>query len=94
MNESGWRYPDSLDYVRRCGIKGEDSRGDLQICMRWYKGDTDRISLLEQGIKYYRRQYDRYNDWYKARYAYARGNWKDPSEWTELEKTFMYKFNQ
>ena len=92
-NESDWLYPDSIKYVRRCGIKGEDSRGDLQVNMKYYKGDTDRISLLKQGIKYFKYQLNRYGSVEKARFAYARGHWRPKSEWKPIEKRFMGEFN-
>jgi len=101
-NESGWRYPDSLDYIRVCLDPNEDSLGDLQI----YKPTRDyyldklnidtitRLTLLECSVAYMSDLLIKYdNDYTKVRYAYARGRWKNPKKWTKLETKFMNKFD-
>ena len=94
MNESGWRYPDSVTYIRICGIDGEDSRGDIQVNNpNKYLDSITRATLLEFGITYMSQLYKRYGDWEKVRYAYARGNWKPKSQWSCLEIKFMNKMD-
>ncbi len=93
-NETGWRY------IR--DFSGGTAHGDLQIVdntfWHWYKrlglkGGKTRENYLIVGIYYIKFLYKTYGSWEKARYAYARGHWKDPSKWTALEKKFMGKID-
>jgi len=43
---------------------------------------------------YLKHLHDRYGSWYKARFAYGRGHWRDPSTWTAMEKEFMSNFEK
>ena len=36
--------------------------------------------------------YSKYGSWYKARFAYGRGHWRDSSTWSAMEKEFMSNF--
>jgi len=36
----------------------------------------------------------KYGSWYKARFAYGRGHWRDSSTWTAMEKEFMSNFEK
>ena len=36
--------------------------------------------------------HNKYGSWYKARFAYGRGHWRDSSTWTSMEKEFMSNF--
>lgn len=100
-NESRWPCPENLLFIQECLDVEEDSDGDLQIWpTTWdylkdqlHLQEKTRITLLHAGIYYLRQQYDRYGSWEMARYAYARGSWKPPTEWTKLEKKFMNKIN-
>jgi len=38
--------------------------------------------------------HNRYGSWYKARFAYGRGHWRDSSTWTAMEKEFMSNFEK
>jgi hypothetical protein len=97
QNESGWRNSDDTNYIRMCGIKGEDSRGDLQVNMKYRKShglkSITRLTLLEAGIKHLRKCYDRSGSWRKARFIYGRGHWRPYHRWTRMEKHFMNKIN-
>ncbi len=93
-NETGWRY--IRDY------SGGTANGDLQIVdntyFYWYKklklsGGKTRENYLIVGIYYIKSLYKTHGSWQKARYAYARGHWKEPSKWSPLEKKFMGKIN-
>lgn len=93
-NESGWRYISNT--------AGGTDHGDLQVIDRtywyWYDrleltGGKTRRNYLKVGIYYLKYQYDRYGSWEKARFAYGRGNWRDKSTWTDLEKKFMGKID-
>ncbi|NUM30823.1 MAG: hypothetical protein HUU47_00680 [Bacteroidetes bacterium] len=93
-NETGWRF------IR--DFSGGTAHGDLQIVdntfKHWYKklglkGGKTRENYLIVGIFYIKHLYDYYGSWKKARYAYARGHWKEPSKWTQLEKKFMGKID-
>jgi len=37
---------------------------------------------------------NKYGSWYKARFAYGRGHWRDSSTWTAMEKEFMSNFEK
>ena len=100
LNESGWLYANDSTYIRKCGIKGEGSLGDLQIwppTRKYYfnKLGFDTITrhrLLEASICYMSELCERYDyDYTKVRYAYGRGHWKARSKWTSLEHHFMSK---
>ena len=93
-NESGWRCIKSLS--------GGTDYGDLQVIEKtfqyWYdrlglEGGKTRKNYLIVGIHYLKYNHDRYKSWEKARYAYARGSWKNPDSWTALEKKFMGKID-
>lgn len=93
-NETGWRY------IR--DFSGGTAHGDLQIVDNtyyyWYKklnlkGGKTRENYLIVGIYYIKALYKTFGSWQKARYAYARGHWKEPSKWSPLEKKFMGKIN-
>ena len=93
-NESGWRCIKSLS--------GGTDFGDLQVIDEtfdyWYdrlelEGGKTRYNYLVVGIHYLKYNYDRYNSWEKARFAYARGSWRSQSTWTCLEEKFMGKIN-
>jgi hypothetical protein len=99
-NESNWLYPDSIIYVRQCGIKNENSYGDLQLnsrLLQHYKMThiyNNRIELLHLGIKHIKYLQDKYKgNLVKVRYVYGRGHWKPEHKWSELEKEFMSKMN-
>jgi hypothetical protein len=92
MNESRWQNIYDFNYI----IKD----GDLQVIDRtfnhFYKdlklqGGKTRRNYLIIGIYYLKQNYNTYLSWEKARYAYGRGRWKSPSEWTSLERAFMTK---
>ncbi len=92
-NESNWEWT-------REGAFGD--YGDLQVIPvtfdYWYKtlqlsGGKTRTNYLIVGIHYLKYQYDRYGSWRKARYAYGRGHWKNPSQWTAMERSFMRKID-
>ena len=95
MNESHWPNPKNLDYL----IKD----GDLQIIDRTFDIMYKRLGLtsgrtrynyLVVGIHYLKDCYNRGNGtWRQARYIYGRGRWKDPSQWTKLERHFMTKID-
>ena len=94
MNESRWQNIYDLNYL----IKD----GDLQVIDRtfnhFYKelhleGGKTRRNYLIVGIYYLRQNYNTYESWEKARYAYGRGRWKPQSEWTALERKFMTKID-
>jgi len=93
-NESNWRCIQSLS--------GGTDFGDLQVIDEtfdyWYnrlnlKGGKTRLNYLVVGIHYLKYNHNRYKSWEKARYAYARGSWKRPANWTSLEKKFMSKID-
>ncbi len=93
-NESGWRFMKSLS--------GGTDHGDLQVIEPtfnyWYdhlclEGGKTRKNYLITGIAYLKYNYDRYGSWKKARFAYARGDWRPEHTWTCLENTFMNKID-
>ena len=93
-NESGWRCIQNTN--------GGTDFGDLQVIdvtfNYWYNrleltGGKTRKNYLVVGIHYLKYNYDRYGSWKKARFAYGRGNWRDESTWTDLEKKFMGKID-
>ena len=95
MNESRWPHPEDLNYL----IK----EGDLQVIDRTFNymykklglsGGKTRYNYLVVGIHYLKDCYH-YGDgtWRQARYIYGRGRWKDPSQWTKLERHFMNKID-
>lgn len=94
QNESGWRCIKSLS--------GGTDFGDLQVIDEtfdyWYnelnlKGGKNRYNYLVVGIHYLKYNHKRYHSWKKARFAYARGYWRNPSTWTCLEEKFMQKID-
>ncbi|MFT5725483.1 MAG: hypothetical protein ACI9JN_002608 [Bacteroidia bacterium] len=94
QNETGWRCIRSLS--------GGTDFGDLQVIDEtfdyWYQrldltGGKSRYNYLVVGIHYLKYNHDRYNSWEKARFAYARGSWRNQSTWTCLEERFMTKIN-
>jgi hypothetical protein len=94
MNESRWPHPENADYL----IKD----GDLQVIgatfSYWYKrlelsGGKTRYNYLVIGINYLNECYRIGGSWRKARYIYGRGRWKEPSQWTKLERHFMNKID-
>lgn len=94
MNESRWQNIYDLNYV----IKD----GDLQVIDRTFnhfyellalEGGKTRRNYLIIGIYYLKLNYDNYQSWEKARYAYGRGRWKPQSQWTALERKFMNKID-
>lgn len=94
QNESGWRCIRSLS--------GGTDYGDLQVVEKtfnfWYDeleltGGKTRENYLIVGITYLKSQHDRYGSWRKARFAYARGHWRDETTWTCLEEKFMNKID-
>ena len=93
-NETAWRF------IR--DFSGGTAHGDLQIVdntfNHWYKklklkGGKTRENYLIVGIYYIKSLYKTYGSWQKSRYAYARGHWKEPANWTPLEKKFMGKID-
>jgi hypothetical protein len=93
-NETGWRF------IR--DFSGGSAHGDLQIVdntfNHWYKklnlkGGRTRENYLIVGIYYIKSLHKTYGSWQKARYAYARGHWKEPSKWTAMERKFMNKID-
>ncbi|MCB9246363.1 MAG: transglycosylase SLT domain-containing protein [Flavobacteriales bacterium] len=94
MNESRWPRPYELNYLIKMG--------DLQIIdatfSHFYKelklqGGKTRENYLIVGIYYLSWIYKQYHSWEKTRYVYGRGRWKDPSQWTALERKFMGKID-
>ena len=94
MNESRWPNIYDLDHL----IKD----GDLQVIDRTFNhfynelglsGGKTRRNYLIIGIYYLKLNYDTYQNWRKARYAYGRGRWKPESQWTALERKFMNKID-
>ena len=94
QNESGWQCIRSFS--------GGTDYGDLQVVEStfnyWYdrlelEGGKTRENYLIVGINYLKYLHDRYGSWEKARFAYARGHWRDRSTWTCLEVKFMDKIN-
>jgi hypothetical protein len=98
-NESGWRKDDDTSYVLRCFDPNEQSFGDLQVNIRLLEhygqvSDTSsRIKLLEVGIKRLAELMDKYQDFQKVRFVYARGHWRPRHRWTTLEAHFMGRMN-
>lgn len=93
-NESGWPKPYDVNYLIR--------NGDLQVMEPTFNimykrlglsGGKTRYNYLVIGIAYLKYNYDLLGSWKKARYAYGRGYWKPPSQWTALEKKFMGKID-
>ncbi len=93
-NESGWRYISNTN--------GGTDHGDLQVIDQtywyWYDelgltGGKTRRNYLKVGIYYLKYLHNRYGSWEKARFAYGRGHWREPSTWTDLEKKFMGKID-
>ncbi|MCC6721798.1 MAG: transglycosylase SLT domain-containing protein [Bacteroidia bacterium] len=93
-NETGWRF------IR--DFSGGTAHGDLQIVNNtfnhWYKklnlkGGKTRENYLIVGIYYLKFLHKQFGSWQKARYAYARGHWKEPTKWSQLEKKFMGKID-
>lgn len=90
-NESKWPKPNNLNFLI--------PNGDLQIMPAtykiWYKklgltGGKTRYNYLVVGIAYLKYCKDQGDGtWRQARYIYARGRWKKPSQWTKLERRFM-----
>ena len=90
-NESKWPKPNNLNYLI--------PNGYLQIMPAtykiWYKklgltGGNTRYNYLIVGIAYLKYCKDQGDGtWRQARYIYARGRWKNPSQWTKLEHRFM-----
>lgn len=94
MNESRWRNPEDLDYL----IKDGDLQVIDQTFYKMYKklgltGGKTRYNYLVIGIHYLKDCYKVGGTWRKARYIYGRGRWKDPSQWTKLERSFMGKID-
>ncbi|MBT8326891.1 MAG: lytic transglycosylase domain-containing protein [Bacteroidia bacterium] len=95
MNESHWPKPNDQKHL----IKD----GDLQIIDRTFdfmykrlglSGGRTRYNYLVVGIHYLKDCYNQGNGtWRQARYIYGRGRWKDPSQWTKLERHFMTKID-
>lgn len=53
----------------------------------------DRRANVIVACYYVRHLAERYNnDWVKVRYAYARGSYKERSQWTPMQKAFMAKW--
>ena len=81
------------------------SYGDLgyfQIIPSTYDYLSQKVSLSgnerEDNVRvaayYLRYLYDKYGSWYKARFAYGRGHWRDSSTWTCMEQKFMRNFEK
>ncbi|MFT5513795.1 MAG: hypothetical protein ACI8SE_002205 [Bacteroidia bacterium] len=94
MNESRWQNIYDLDFL----IKD----GDLQVIDRTFnhfysllalQGGKTRHNYLIIGIYYLKQNFNTYQSWEKARYAYGRGRWKSKSDWTSLERKFMTKID-
>ncbi len=94
QNESGWQCIRSLS--------GGTDYGDLQVVEStfnfWYdrldlEGGKTRENYLIVGIHYLKYLHTRYGSWEKARFAYARGHWRNKTTWTCLEEKFMNKIN-
>lgn len=94
MNESRWRNPEDLNFL----IKYGDLQVMDQTFIKMYKklglsGGKTRYNYLVVGIHYLKDCYRVGGTWQKARYIYGRGRWKDPSQWTKLERSFMGKID-
>jgi hypothetical protein len=94
MNESRWLNPEDLDYLIR--------HGDLQVMDQTFQkmytklgltGGKTRYNYLVVAIHYLNNCYKIGGTWQKARYIYGRGRWKEPSQWTSLERSFMNKID-
>jgi len=94
MNESRWLNPEDLDYLIR--------HGDLQVMDQTFQkmytklgliGGKTRYNYLVVAIHYLNSCYKIGGTWQKARYIYGRGRWKEPSQWTSLERSFMNKID-
>lgn len=102
MNESGWRNSNDSNFILGCGIKGENSIGDLQVLPTTYRilanrydlpASPTRKTLIIAAVAYLAELHKEYDSWYKARYAYGRGRYKHPDNWTKLERKFMAKID-
>lgn len=103
LNESGWRNPNDSNYIQQPDyVPGEPSYGDLQMLNSTWNTFSKKLNLKEKNretlliasiylLKYCYTIGD--SSWYKARYIYARGKWKEPNKWTKLEKKFMSKID-
>lgn len=94
LNESRWPKIYDTSYLIR--------NGDLQVMEATFNimykrlgltGGKTRYNYLVIGIVYLKNNYNTYGSWKKARYAYGRGSWKAPNQWTSLEKKFMNKID-
>ena len=81
------------------------SFGDLgyfQIIPSTYNYLSPKVALSgckrEDNVRvaayYLRYLHNKYGSWYKARFAYGRGHWRDSSTWTSMEKEFMSNFEK
>jgi hypothetical protein len=55
-------------------------------------GDNKYDNNVVIAAHYLKYLHNRYGSWYKARFAYGRGHWRDSSTWTAMEKEFMRNF--
>ena len=55
---------------------------------------NEREDNVRVAAYYLRHLHDKYGSWYKARFAYGRGHWRDSSTWTCMEKEFMRNFDK
>lgn len=94
LNESKWPKIYDTNYLIR--------NGDLQVMEGTFNimykrlgltGGKTRYNYLVVGIMYLKNNYNLHGSWKKARYAYGRGAWKSPAQWTALERNFMNKID-
>lgn len=94
MNESRWPNRYDTSYLIKYGdLQVMDRTFDIMYRRLGLSGGKTRYNYLVVGIAYLKYNYNLFGSWQKARYAYGRGSWKPPSQWTALEKKFMNKID-
>ncbi len=94
INESKWpKIYDTSYLIKHGDLQVMDGTFNIMYKRLGLTGGKTRYNYLVIGIVYLKNNYKTYNSWKKARYAYGRGYWKSPSQWTSLEKKFMNKID-
>ena len=92
QNESRWTWvvgkAGDLGYLQILPRTFEFWREKLKL-----EGGHTELNNLIVGITYLKSQHKRYGSWRKARFAYARGHWRDETTWTCLEEKFMSRID-